>query len=232
VLLTAGLAWIVVIAAPDVAYPVMLAPVIISGAGFAMALPADIKAVIGSVPPADIGKASATFSTMRQLGGAFGVAILAAVFADGGSYASAASFSNGFAAATAAAAGLAMAGAICRCAHRSPSISILLRVSLPRTFLEGKKKARVSAVLRLGRKQREACGQDVPDRAGGVALDVRQQVLGLPVLLAFCVDDGVEVLLGRCLFDSRSPPCARSPVDGRDLHTFVGESFQVETSQG
>ena len=88
-LLTAGLAWIVVIAAPDVAYPVMLAPVIISGAGFAMALPADIKAVIGSVPPADIGKASATFSTMRQLGGAFGVAILAAVFADEGSYASA-----------------------------------------------------------------------------------------------------------------------------------------------
>ena len=133
-LLTAGLAWIVVIAAPDVAYPVMLAPVIISGAGFAMALPADIKAVIGSVPPADIGKASATFSTMRQLGRAFGVAILAAVFADEGSYASAASFSNGFAAATAAAAGLAMAGAICRCAHRSPSISILLRVSLPRTF--------------------------------------------------------------------------------------------------
>ena len=77
-----------------------------------MALPAVTKAVIGPVPPADIGKASGTFSTMRQLGGAFGAAILAAVFADAGSYASAATFSNGSAAATAAAAGLATAGTL------------------------------------------------------------------------------------------------------------------------
>jgi hypothetical protein len=85
---------------------------IISGAGFALALPAVTKAVVGSVPAADIGKASGTFSTMRQLGGAFGVAILAAVFAAAGSYASATTFSNGFAPATAAAAGLALAGAL------------------------------------------------------------------------------------------------------------------------
>ena len=81
----AGLARIAAVAAPRLAYPVMLAPMIISGAGFAMALPAVTKAVVGSVPPADIGKASGTFSTMRQLGGAFGVAILAAVFAAAGS---------------------------------------------------------------------------------------------------------------------------------------------------
>jgi hypothetical protein len=90
----------------------MLAPMIISGAGFAIALPAVTKAVIGSVPPGDIGKASGAFSTMRQLGGAFGVAILAAVFAAAGSYSSAAAFSAGFAPATAAAAGLALAGAL------------------------------------------------------------------------------------------------------------------------
>jgi hypothetical protein len=90
----------------------MLAPMFVSGAGIALALPALTKAVVGSVPPGDIGKASGAFSTMRQLGGAFGVAILAAVFGVAGSYASAASFSDGFAPAAAAAAGLALAGAL------------------------------------------------------------------------------------------------------------------------
>ena len=108
----AGLAWIAAIAAPRLAYPVMLAPMIISGAGFAMALPAVTKAVVGSVPPSDIGKASGTFSTMRQLGGAFGVAILAAVFTAAGSYASPAAFSGGFVPATSAAAALALAGVL------------------------------------------------------------------------------------------------------------------------
>jgi EmrB/QacA subfamily drug resistance transporter len=109
---TAGLAWIAAIAAPQLSYLVMLAPMIISGAGFAMALPAVTKAVVGSVPPGDIGKASGTFSTMRQLGGAFGIAILAAVFAAAGSYASPAAFSDGFVPAMSAAAGLALAGAL------------------------------------------------------------------------------------------------------------------------
>jgi MFS family permease len=108
----AGFAWIAAIAGPGLAYPMLLAPMIISGAGLALAIPAVTKAVIGSVPPGDIGKASGAFSTMRQLGGAFGVAILAAVFAAAGSYASAAAFSDGFAPATAAAACLALAGAL------------------------------------------------------------------------------------------------------------------------
>jgi YCII-related domain len=44
-----------------------------------MALPAVTKAVVGGVAMAGIGKASGACSTMRQLGGAFGVAILVAV---------------------------------------------------------------------------------------------------------------------------------------------------------
>ena len=108
----AGLAWIAAVAAPGLAYPVMVTPMIVSGIGFALSLPAVTKAVVGSVPAADIGKASGAFSTMRQLGGAFGVAILAGVFAGAGSYASAAAFSSGFVPATAAASGLALAGAL------------------------------------------------------------------------------------------------------------------------
>jgi hypothetical protein len=84
----------------------------ISGAGIGLAMPAVTKAVVGSVPPGDIGKASGSFSMMRQLGGALGIAILAAVFAAAGGYASPAAFSAGFAPAIAAAAGLALAGAL------------------------------------------------------------------------------------------------------------------------
>jgi EmrB/QacA subfamily drug resistance transporter len=108
----AGFAAIAVAAAPSMAYPALLAPMMISGAGLGLALPAVTKAVVGSVPAADIGKASGSFSMMRQLGGAFGVAILAAVFTSAGGYTSAAVFSAGFASAIAAAAGLALAGTI------------------------------------------------------------------------------------------------------------------------
>jgi hypothetical protein len=65
-----------------------------------------------SVAPGDIGKASGTFSTLRQLGGAFGVAVLVAVFTAAGSYVSAEAFSDGFAAAMAACAGLSVVGAL------------------------------------------------------------------------------------------------------------------------
>jgi hypothetical protein len=49
---------------------------------------------------------------MRQLGGAFGVATLVAVFAAAGSYASPQAFSDGYAPAIAVAAALSFAGAI------------------------------------------------------------------------------------------------------------------------
>ena len=111
-LLAVGFTWIAVIASPRLAYPAMLAPMVISSAGLGLAVPAVTKAVVGSVPRADIGKASGSFSMMRQLGGAFGVAIAAAVFAAAGRYTSPAAFSAGFAPAITAAAGLALAGAL------------------------------------------------------------------------------------------------------------------------
>jgi EmrB/QacA subfamily drug resistance transporter len=107
---TAGMAWIAVIARPGLAYPAMIAPMVISGCGFALAIPAVTKAVVSSVAPGDIGKASGAFAAMRQLGGAFGVAALVTVFAAAGSYASARAFSDGFAPAIGVAAALSLAG--------------------------------------------------------------------------------------------------------------------------
>jgi EmrB/QacA subfamily drug resistance transporter len=106
----AGLGWIAAVARPGLAYALLIAPMVIVGCGFSLALPAMTKAVVGSVAPADIGRASGTFTTMRQLGGAFGVAIGVAVFAAAGSYASASAFSDGFVRAAWVTAGLALAG--------------------------------------------------------------------------------------------------------------------------
>jgi EmrB/QacA subfamily drug resistance transporter len=108
----AGMAWIALIAAPDLSYPELIAPMSIAGIGFALAIPAVTRAVTSNVPPVDIGRASGAYSTVRQLGGAFGVAILAAAFAAFGSYASPGTFSDGFSAAFGVAAGIALAGAI------------------------------------------------------------------------------------------------------------------------
>jgi hypothetical protein len=106
----AGVAWIAAAAGPGTGYLALAAPMIIIGAGFALAIPAVTRAVTSTVPPVDIGTASAAFTTMRQLGAAFGVAVLGAAFAATGSYATPAAFSHGFTTAFAVAAGLALAG--------------------------------------------------------------------------------------------------------------------------
>ena len=108
----AGVAWIAAVAGPGTSYPALIAPMTVVGAGLALAIPAVTRSVTSNVPPADIGTASGAFSTMRQLGGAFGVAVLGAVFAATGGYASPTAFSRGFAAAFAVAAGLAIVGAV------------------------------------------------------------------------------------------------------------------------
>jgi EmrB/QacA subfamily drug resistance transporter len=108
---TAGMAWIAAVAAPGVSYLALVFPMSLFGAGFALAIPALTRSVTSTVAAADIGAASGAFSTMRQLGAAFGVAVLGAAFAATGSYASPSAFSSGFVTASGVAAGLALAGA-------------------------------------------------------------------------------------------------------------------------
>jgi EmrB/QacA subfamily drug resistance transporter len=107
-----GMAWVGLIAAPGLPYSEIVAPLIVAGCGVSLALPATQNVIISSVKAGDIGKASGTFSMFRQLGGAFGVAILAAVFAGVGSFGSARAFSNGFAEALGIAAALSLLGAL------------------------------------------------------------------------------------------------------------------------
>jgi len=108
----AALTWIALIARAGLPYADLVAPLVLAGAGVSVAIPPTQSVVMTSVPPADLGKASGTFNMLRQLGGVFGVAICAAVFAAHGGYASAAAFTSGFSPAMGACAGLALIGAL------------------------------------------------------------------------------------------------------------------------
>jgi EmrB/QacA subfamily drug resistance transporter len=111
----AGFGWISLIADPGLDYPAMVAPLVITGFGTALATPATQNCVISAVPRTAIGAAAGVFNTLRQLGSTFGIAILAAVFASYGSYASPQAFNRGFVPAAGVAAGLSVAAAIAGC---------------------------------------------------------------------------------------------------------------------
>jgi EmrB/QacA subfamily drug resistance transporter len=107
-----GTAWIALIASTTVPYADLVAPLVVAGAGISMAMPATQNAVLGSVVPGDIGKASGTYNMARFLGGVFGIAINVAAFTSRGGYASAEAFVDGFAPAIGISAALALLGAV------------------------------------------------------------------------------------------------------------------------
>jgi MFS family permease len=100
----AGMAWIALIADPGMAYAEMIPALMIAGCGVSMAMPS-AQNVVSAVAPEAIGKAAGINSTMRELGGVFGIAVAVAVFIGAGGYASAHAFSDGFAPAIAASGG-------------------------------------------------------------------------------------------------------------------------------
>ena len=107
-----GMAWLATIAEPGLAFTEMLAPSIVSGIGTSAAIPTSANAVVGAVSVEAVGKAAGANGMLRELGGVFGIAVAVAVFAGTGSYASAQTFSDGFAPAIGVAAGLSLAGAV------------------------------------------------------------------------------------------------------------------------
>jgi EmrB/QacA subfamily drug resistance transporter len=92
----AGTAALALAAAPHASYLVLVVPILLSGAGLGVATPAITRSAVSLAAPADLAKASGAFNTLRQLGGAFGVAIGGAVFAATGGYGSAALYVDGY----------------------------------------------------------------------------------------------------------------------------------------
>src|SRR5262249_23337999 len=107
-----GMAWIALIAAPDLPYATMVVPLIIAGAGVSVAMPAAQNAVSSWVEQPEMGKAPGTFNMLPFLGGVSGIAIAVAVFAGSGSFDSRDAFTAGFAPAIVVAAALSLAGAV------------------------------------------------------------------------------------------------------------------------
>jgi EmrB/QacA subfamily drug resistance transporter len=105
-----GMGWIALIAEPGLTYSEFVVPAVVAGVGVSMAIPAAQNSVVGSVALEAVGKAAGTNSMMRELGGVFGIAIAVAVFAGAGSYASAETFTDGFAPAIAVTGALSLAG--------------------------------------------------------------------------------------------------------------------------
>jgi MFS family permease len=112
VLQAVGLAWVAAIAAPHVGYLQLGVALLIAGTGTSFCFPTVANAIMGSVPLAEAGVASGTNSTIRELGGVFGVAMLATVFARHGIYSSHRAFVDGFTSALWVAVGFSGAGVL------------------------------------------------------------------------------------------------------------------------
>ena len=106
----AGLAWFAAVASAAGGYGQFVAPLIIAGLGISMSIPTSASAALGAVPPAEVGTASGVNNTMGRFGGAFGVAIVTAVFTAHGSLASASGVVAGFRPALVVSAVLSLAG--------------------------------------------------------------------------------------------------------------------------
>jgi EmrB/QacA subfamily drug resistance transporter len=91
-----GLGWIAAIAKPGMSYLPLAFALGLAGIGISMCFPTVANAVVGSVPTSEIGIASGTNSALREVGGVFGIAILAAVFVHPGDYTSTSTFVHHF----------------------------------------------------------------------------------------------------------------------------------------
>jgi MFS family permease len=90
-----GLGWLAVVTTPTVPYTELVIPFILSGTGMAMFFAPVANVVLSAVRPEEEGQASGTNNTIREVGGVFGVAVLASVFAHYGGYASPQAFVDG-----------------------------------------------------------------------------------------------------------------------------------------
>jgi EmrB/QacA subfamily drug resistance transporter len=114
----AGLAWLALVAAPDVAYPSLIGAFILEGAGTGLFFAPVANVVLSAVPTEDEGKSSGVNNAVRELGGVFGIAVLASVFSHSGSLGSAQAFVGGLTAALWIGAASVGVGALAACAIR------------------------------------------------------------------------------------------------------------------
>jgi EmrB/QacA subfamily drug resistance transporter len=114
-LMSGALAWLAVVSSVTVAYGDLVPAFVMAGVGMSLYFAPVANLVLSAVRREEEGKASGVNNTVREVGGVFGVAVLASVFSAVGGYLTPASFVDGLIAALwvgAAAVGLATFAAI------------------------------------------------------------------------------------------------------------------------
>jgi EmrB/QacA subfamily drug resistance transporter len=106
-----GLGWLAMISSPTVPYGDLVPAFVISGIGMALFFAPVANVVLSSVRREEEGKASGTNNAIRELGGVFGVAVLASVFSHYGGYETPATFVDGLVPAVWVGAAVVAAGA-------------------------------------------------------------------------------------------------------------------------
>ncbi|MFE9327048.1 MFS transporter [Nocardia sp. NPDC052278] len=94
-LLAVALAWMAAVASVDASYVAFVGPFLLGGIGMGLTFAPGATVVMASASPEDRAMASGTNSTIREVGVAMGVAVLASVFASHGSYTDPQSFVDG-----------------------------------------------------------------------------------------------------------------------------------------
>jgi EmrB/QacA subfamily drug resistance transporter len=90
-----GLVWIAAVSTPTIPYSHLVPPFILAGIGMSLFFAPVANVVLSSVRPDQEGKASGANNAIRELGGVFGVAVLASIFSHVGGYQSGAAFVHG-----------------------------------------------------------------------------------------------------------------------------------------
>ena len=90
-----GLGWLAAVSTPTVPYTELVIPFVLSGTGMAMFFAPVANVVLSAVRPEEEGQASGANNAIREVGGVFGVAVLASVFSSYGGYGTPQSFVDG-----------------------------------------------------------------------------------------------------------------------------------------
>jgi EmrB/QacA subfamily drug resistance transporter len=119
-----GLASLAAVSTPSVPYWLLVPPFVISGIGMAMFWAPVANVVLAAVRPEEEGKASGAQNAIRELGGVFGVAVLASVFSSYGGYRTSETFVNGMNAALWIGASVVALGAVAAFAIGKSRVSV------------------------------------------------------------------------------------------------------------
>ncbi|MDG4790081.1 DHA2 family efflux MFS transporter permease subunit [Micromonospora sp. WMMD1102] len=111
-MLAVALGWLALASTAEVDYAVLVVPLALAGIGMGLTFAPMSTATMASVPVESRGVASGTNNSVRELGVAVGVAVLASVFAANGAYTSPASFVQGLTPAVLVGAAVVATGAL------------------------------------------------------------------------------------------------------------------------